>query len=81
MFTMDLVPKCVNALLKKSGITIHDVDLFIFQQTSKLVIDNLVRRLGLPPDKVFTNYETIGNTVSAFIPIAVNQLLKKEKCI
>jgi 3-oxoacyl-[acyl-carrier-protein] synthase-3 len=79
MFTMDMVPKCVNTLLKKSGITIHDVDLFIFHQASKLVIDNLIRRLDLPPDKVFTNYETIGNTVSASIPIAMKQAIEGGK--
>jgi 3-oxoacyl-[acyl-carrier-protein] synthase III len=79
MFAMDMVPKCVNALLKKSGITSHDVDLFIFHQASKLVIDNLIRRLDLPPDKVFTNYETIGNTVSASIPIAMKQAIEKGK--
>ena len=79
MFTMDMVPKCVNALLKKSGITRHDVDLFIFHQASKLVIDNLIRRLDLPTDKVFTNYETIGNTVSASIPIAMKQAIEEGK--
>ena len=79
MFTMDMVPKCVNTLLEKSGITTHDVDLFIFHQASKLVIDNLVRRLDLPYDKVFTNYETIGNTVSASIPIAMKQAIEGGK--
>ena len=79
MFTMNMVPKCVNALLKKSGITIQDVDLFIFHQASKLVIDNLIRRLDLPSDKVFTNYETIGNTVSASIPIAMKQAIEVGK--
>ena len=79
MFTMDMVPKCVNALLKKSGITIHDVDLFVFHQASKLVIDNLIRRLDLPPDKVFINYGTIGNTVSASIPIAMKQAIEGGK--
>jgi 3-oxoacyl-[acyl-carrier-protein] synthase-3 len=41
MFTMDMVPKCVNALLDKSGTRIEDIDLFVFHQASKLVIDNI----------------------------------------
>ena len=71
MFTMDMVPKCVNALLDKSGTQMEDIDLFIFHQASKLVIDNIIRRLRLPKEKVFVNYHRIGNTVSASLPIAL----------
>ena len=71
MFTMDQVPKCVAALLEKSEKALDDVDLFFFHQASKLVIDNIVRRLRLPKDRVYTNFERVGNTVSASIPIAL----------
>ncbi len=72
LFTLHRVPLCVQALLNKSGKDIDDIDLFIFHQASKLVIDSIVDRLGLPEKKVFTNYRDIGNTVSATIPIALN---------
>jgi 3-oxoacyl-[acyl-carrier-protein] synthase-3 len=71
MFTMNMVPKCVDALLKKSDLQIEDIDLFVFHQASKLVIDNIIRLLGLPHEKVFVNYAEIGNTVSSSIPIAL----------
>jgi len=71
MFAMDMVPKCVTALLDKSRKTIKDIDLFVFHQASKLVIDNIIRRLRLPKEKVFVNYHRIGNTVSASLPIAL----------
>ena len=63
MFTMDMVPKCVNGLLKKANKEIDDIDLFVFHQASKLVIDSIIRRLDLPENKVFTNYQNVGNTV------------------
>lgn len=71
MFTMDVVPDCVLSLLDKAKKTLDDIDLFVFHQASKLVIDNIIRRLDLPTEKVFTNYQEIGNTVSASIPIAL----------
>jgi len=71
MFTMNVVPSCVHKLLGRSGLSLADIDLFVFHQASKLVIDTLVRRLALDKSKVFTNYETVGNTVSATIPIAL----------
>jgi 3-oxoacyl-[acyl-carrier-protein] synthase-3 len=71
LFTMRVVPSCVNKLLDRAGLTIENIDLFVFHQASKLVIDNLVRAMKLDQHKVFTNFENIGNTVSASIPIAL----------
>ncbi len=73
MFTMQKVPECVNELLAKTKKTVDDIDLFIFHQASKVVIDNIVRILSLEESKVFRGYEAIGNTVSASIPIALKQ--------
>jgi 3-oxoacyl-[acyl-carrier-protein] synthase III len=80
MFSMDILPRCVDALLNKSGKTISDIDLFIFHQASKLVMDNIIRRLQLPEEKVFMNYERVGNAVSASIPIALKDAVD-AKCL
>lgn len=53
MFSMSAVPKCVTALLEKSGKTIDEINIFIFHQASKLVIDNIIRHLSLLKEKVF----------------------------
>ena len=79
MFTMAMVPKCVNALLEKSGKKIGDIDLFIFHQASRLVMDNIIRRLKLPDEKVFINYHRVGNTVSASLPIAIKDALDQNR--
>lgn len=79
MFSMDILPKCVNALLKKAKVAISDIDLFIFHQASKLVMDNAIRRLNLSEDKVFVNYHSVGNAVSASIPIALKDAADKGR--
>ena len=71
LFTMREVPLCITKLLRRAELTIEHIDLIVFHQASKLVIDNLIRTLSLDKDKVFTNFENIGNTVSASIPIAL----------
>lgn len=78
MFTMQIVPACVNELLARTKKIISDVDLFIFHQASKVVIDNIIRILALEESKVFRNYEKIGNTVSATIPIALKQAAEQN---
>jgi len=77
MFSMYAVPNCIESLLIKSNLKISDIDLFVFHQASKLVIDNIVRRLNIPQENFFINYENIGNTVSASIPIALHSAVKK----
>ncbi|QFY44497.1 ketoacyl-ACP synthase III [Candidatus Methylospira mobilis] len=71
LFTMRVVPPCINKLLDRAGLTFEDIDLFVFHQASRLVIENLVRTMSLDESKVYTNLESIGNTVSASIPIAL----------
>ena len=79
LFTMTNIPNIVLNLLKKDKMTLSNIKYFIFHQASKTVIDNLVRKLNLPRNKVFCNFEKIGNTVSSTIPIAIRDLLKNNK--
>lgn len=71
LFTMRVVPNCIKSTLQEANLNIEDINLFVFHQASKLVIDNLSRVLSLNPARVFTNYSEVGNTVSASIPIAL----------
>lgn len=80
MFTMNKVPVCVRELLAKAQKDISDIDLFIFHQASKVVIDNIIRILSLDESKVFRGYEKVGNTVSASIPIALKQAEEEGRC-
>ena len=69
----------VKENLLKIGLTEEDIDFFVFHQASKLVIDNLKRLLKLSNEKVFENYQLVGNTVSSSIPIALSQAIDTEK--
>ena len=71
LFTMRVVPLSINNLLKRLDLKLENINLFVFHQASKLVIENLIRTMSLEKDKVFTNFEYVGNTVSASIPIAL----------
>jgi 3-oxoacyl-[acyl-carrier-protein] synthase III len=79
LFTMSVVPKSVENLLERTSKTLEDIDLIVFHQASKLVIDTLIKRLSLDVDKVFTNYESVGNTVSATIPIALKDAVSQGR--
>lgn len=73
LFTMDAVPQCVDSLLKRAQLSMEDVDLFVFHQASRVVLEAIVKKLGIPSEKVLIDLESIGNTVSATIPIALKR--------
>ncbi len=78
-FAMSIVPQNVNLLLKKTKIKKDKIDKFIFHQASKYILDNINRVLSLKKDQIFENYNKVGNTISASIPIALKDAYKKKK--
>ncbi len=59
------------SVLKSAGIGVGDIDLFIPHQANIRIINAVGARLGLPPEKVYTNLHKVGNTSSASIPLAM----------
>jgi len=73
-FTLDVVPKTMEDVLTKNGLTSDDIDLYVFHQANKFMLDTIRKVNGLPRDKFYVNLENTGNTVSSTIPIALKQL-------
>ena len=78
LFTMDIVPNIVNQTLKKNKTSYKNLKYVIFHQASKIVLENLVRKLNIPESKVFTNFNKFGNTVSSTIPLCLHELKEKN---
>ena len=70
-FTLDTVPGTVKSLLEKTGMEIKDIDLYVFHQANKFMLESLRDKIGIPEDKFYINMIDKGNTVSATIPIAL----------
>lgn len=78
-FTTASVPLLVENCLLKNEMTLQDVDLFIFHQANKFMLDYIRRKINIPHDKFFMYFEEIGNTVSSTIPIAMSEAMKTQK--
>ena len=70
-FTADVVPPMVEELLRKSGLEQDDVNLWIFHQANKYMINYLRKLLEIDKEKFYLYMEHVGNTVSSTIPIAM----------
>ena len=78
-FTLDVVPKTIDAVCGKNGITRDDVDFFVFHQANKFMLDTIRKVTGLSKDKFYVNLEDTGNTVSSTIPIALKRAESEGK--
>jgi len=69
-FTLSVVQSIVPELLEKAAKRIEDIDLFIFHQANRYILDHLRRKMNLPADKVYLAIRH-GNTTSSSIPVAL----------
>lgn len=73
-FTLSVVPQTIDAVLAKNKLTRDDIDLYVFHQANKFMLDAIRKVNAFPKDKFYINLEQTGNTVSSTIPIALKQL-------
>lgn len=73
VFVNSRIPKQIRQILERNNLTVDDIDLFIFHQASKLILDSLVKTLQIKPERTYQNINRVGNTVSASIPIALKE--------
>ncbi|MDI9445760.1 MAG: ketoacyl-ACP synthase III, partial [Planctomycetota bacterium] len=70
-FSVDRVPPLVQELLDKAGLKRDDVDLYVFHQANKFMLERLRKQCGLNADRFMIDMLDRGNTVSSTIPIAL----------
>lgn len=78
-FTIKVVPDTIKKALAKNNLEIEDIDLFIFHQANKFMLNYLRTRLGIPTNKFYLSLENTGNTVSSTIPIAMKNAIEEGK--
>ena len=78
-FTSDVVPPMIEETLRKNGLSMSDVDLFVFHQANKYMINYLRKLMEIDKDKFYVFMENVGNTVSSTIPIALCEAQKEGR--
>lgn len=73
-FAVEAIPNCVNKLLEKSGLTMDDISYVICHQANKRIIDSAIKKLKADSEKFYINVDKYGNTSSASIPIALDEM-------
>ena len=78
-FTCEAVPPLVSDILLKNDIKDENVNLYVFHQANKYMINYLRKLLDIDKDRFYIYLSEVGNTVSSTIPIALCEAKRENR--
>lgn len=79
-FAVSSVPKMIEQVVAKAGLSMDDIDRFVLHQANVRIIDAVARSLKQPREKFYVNIEEYANTSAASIAIALSSLDDESVC-
>jgi 3-oxoacyl-[acyl-carrier-protein] synthase-3 len=77
-FTIKTVTPLIDDTIALSGLTLDEVDYFIFHQSNLFIMHHLMKKSSLPKEKVPIILDQFGNTGGPSIPLTLTQGVKWE---
>jgi len=78
-FAITVVPEAIRNLLTKLSLKMADIDLFLFHQANKYMLEYLMKKMEIPEEKTHFFIEEIGNTSGSTIPILLTDAWRAGK--
>ena len=75
-FAVEVLPRCAKEVAAKAGISLDQVDHFVFHQANQRILDFAIKKLKLDPKKCAGNIAHTGNTSAASVPILLDELVR-----
>ena len=74
-FAVATVPKVIEQVVEKAGLTYDDIDHFVLHQANLRIIESLAKKVKQPMDKFVVNIEKYGNTSAASVGLALDEAI------
>jgi len=75
-FAVNILPECILKILENTPYTLEDINHIIPHQANLRIIDSAAKKLQVDQAKFYVNLPSYGNTSSASIPIALDEMAK-----
>lgn len=72
------VAQNINKLLEKEGLSISDIKYIVPHQSNLRILNSMREKIGAKEKQMYINITDIGNTFNASIPIALNEIIRKN---
>ena len=73
-FAVDVLKQGIDEILKKSDMTIENIDYIVCHQANERIISHVKKKYPGNEDKFYVNIAEYGNTSAASIPIVLDEL-------
>lgn len=77
-FAVKALIESVEIVMKKADISVDDVKFIVPHQANERIIYSAAKTMGVDRNKFFVNIDETGNTSSASIPIALDEMIKNN---
>ncbi len=72
-FAYKIIAQEVSEILKRNGLGVDDIDLFVFHQAGEMIVERSAKRIGIPSEKLFYKMHDIGNCGGSSVGIALTE--------
>ena len=72
-YAVDMMASSTTEAVAKAGLTLDEIDLFVYHQANARILRAVGERLGIDGDRVVDSIAKLGNTSAATIPLALAQ--------
>ncbi len=76
VFATEMVPRLIDELIAKAGITLDDIDYLIPHQANVRIIDFISKKKGIGKERFLLNLDRFGNTAAASVGLVLDENLK-----
>jgi 3-oxoacyl-[acyl-carrier-protein] synthase III len=78
-FTIKRVPPLIAEALALAGCSVADIDSFVFHQSNRFIMKHLMKKCGLPEDRVPMTLEDTGNCGGPSVAVAMTRGLPPDR--
>ena len=78
-FVVRILPEILETATANAGISVADLDYIVLHQANKRILEYVIDKYNLPPEKVPMNIEKYGNISSATVPVLLHELNAANK--
>jgi 3-oxoacyl-[acyl-carrier-protein] synthase-3 len=70
---------CIEGALQIAGLSREEIDVAFIHQPSKPLFEEAARMAGIPRERIIQDYERYGNTISAELPISLDENVRSGR--
>ncbi len=73
-FAVRTVPQVVEQVLDAAQISKEEISLFLLHQANARILEGIIKKLGIPPEKAPVNLDETGNISAASVPVLLDEV-------